>query len=446
MAVRFGTDGVRGRAITELTPEAVMALGRAAAEVLAAPTVLIGRDTRRSGTALEAALSSGLAAEGVNVQLLGVVPTPAVAWWAARDHLPAAMVTASHNPWTDNGIKLFAAGGRKLDDAQQHAIEARLERSEPALGRHSDRVGVITHRHDGGERYGEAVVTKVGAGALRGLRLAVDAANGAMGPLAATVLERLGAHVEVHFTSNAGDDINDRCGATAPAALAAVMRASSFDLGLAFDGDGDRVIALDHTGRVIDGDRLIALAAVDRAKRGLLPTGQVVVTVMTNLGCHRALRAQGIEVITTGVGDRQVLEAMERSGSVLGGEQSGHIIHRDLMPSGDGLLAGALVAELVARTGRPLADLAAEVMTTLPQVLVNVPVPQGRIPAVVEALAPEVAAVEADLGDAGRVVVRPSGTEPLIRIMVEAEGDQRAETVAQRVAECTRRLADCTTT
>jgi len=445
MPVRFGTDGVRGRAITELTPEAVLSLGRAAAEILNVQRVVVGRDTRPSGSALEAALAAGLAAGGVDVELLGVVPTPAVAWLARQEHVGAAMVTASHNPWWDNGIKLFAAGGRKLDDAQQRAIEHWEPREVATSPVGIAAVGTISTRPDGRVRYVEALVEAVGPGALTGLRIAVDAANGSMGPVAAVVLERLGAQVDLCFASEQGTGINHDCGATHPEALAAIVPARGADLGLAFDGDGDRVIAVDDRGQVVDGDRLIALCAADRAQRGRLSRSGVVVTVMTNQGFHRAMRALGIDVITTAVGDRQVLEAMERSGSVLGGEQSGHIIHRDLMPSGDGLLAGALIAELVRRRERPLADLAAEVMSTMPQILVNVPVTPGQSLDVADALGAAVAVAEAELGDDGRVLVRPSGTEPLVRIMVEADDEARARSVADHLAAEARRIADCAT-
>lgn len=442
MAVRFGTDGVRGRALTELTPEDAVHLGRAAGRLLGVGRVVIGRDTRRSGPIFEAALAAGLAAEGVDVEFLGVVPTPAVAWLARADDVGGAMVTASHNPWWDNGIKLFAAGGRKLDDHQQAALE-QWDGSVPEADLSTPpHAGSITSRADARGRYADAIVDAVGVGTLGGLRVAVDAANGAMGPVAAEVLTRLGAQVDVICDSTAGDDINQNCGATHPELLASHVRATGAHLGLAFDGDGDRVIAIDHTGRVVNGDRLIALSARDRADRGRLPGGLIVVTVMTNLGFHRAMRAHGIEVVTTAVGDRQVMEAMERTGSALGGEQSGHIIHRDLMPSGDGLLAGALIAGVVQREGRPLADLADEVMTPLPQVLLNVRVPAGRAPSVADALAAEAATVEHELGDAGRVVLRASGTEPLVRIMVEADGEARAHELAERLAQQARLLAD----
>lgn len=420
MAVRFGTDGVRARALTELTPEIAMLIGRACARTLGTERILIGRDPRRSGAVLEAALVAGIGAEGVDVVLLGVVPTPAVAWRARAEHCGAIMVTASHNPWTDNGIKVFGAGGRKLDDVQQAAIESFCEVPSPALGDPGLHVGVVEHDRHGAQRYADAVVDAVGPDALASLHLVVDAANGAMGVVAGSVLGRLGARVEVIFDSQAGDDVNDHCGATHPEVLAQQVVRRSADLGLAFDGDGDRVIAVDHRGHIVDGDRLIALAAWDRHARGRLPGARVAVTVMTNLGFHHAMKALDIEVITTPVGDRQVLEAMERSGVVLGGEQSGHIIHHDLMPSGDGLLAGALLGELVRRHGRPLADLADGIMTAFPQVLQNVTVPPGRSHEIAQALADDIAQVEHQLGDEGRVLVRPSGTEPLLRIMIEA--------------------------
>lgn len=443
MAVRFGTDGVRGRALAELTPEGVLLLGRACARVLGVERVLVGRDPRRSGPMFEAALSAGLAAEGVDVDLVGILPTPAVALLASQERVAAMVVTASHNPWTDNGIKVFGVGGRKLDDSQQLAVERFCsEASGPGLVA-AEAVGVVRPRTDAAERYESALVDAVGEGALSGLHIVVDAANGAMSMVASRVLERLGARVSLHFASLAGDDVNRGCGAAHPEALSALVPATGADLGLAFDGDGDRVIAVDHSGSVVDGDRLIALMAWDRQRRRELPSSQVVVTVMTNLGFHRAMQAHGISVVTTPVGDRHVLDAMEASGAMVGGEQSGHIIHRDLMPSGDGLLAGALLAELVGREGRPLADLAAGIMTAFPQVLVNVRVAPGSAHEVASALADDVAEVKRRLGDAGRVLVRPSGTEPLLRIMVEAPTAQEAAEHADRLAQQAGRLGGC---
>ncbi len=443
MAVRFGTDGVRGHALTELTPEGVLLLGRACARVLGVQRVIVGRDPRRSGHVFEAALAAGLAAEGIEVDLVGVLPTPGVAWLAYREQVAAAMITASHNPWTDNGVKVFAVGGRKLDDAQQLAVERLCAEPVEVVSAASEAVGTIRHRTDAADRYEAAIADAVGLGALRGLHIVVDAANGAMGGVAGRVLERLGARVSLHFASQAGDDVNQGCGAAHPEALSALVPALGADLGLAFDGDGDRVIAVDHTGSVVDGDRLIALTAWDRQRRGALPGNQVVVTVMTNLGFHRAMQAHGISVATTPVGDRHVMDAMEASGAVLGGEQSGHIIHRDLMPSGDGLLSGALVADLVRREGRPLADLAAGIMTAFPQVLVNVSVAPGTAHEVARVLADEVAEVERRLGDTGRVLVRPSGTEPLLRIMVEAPNTSEATELADHLAQRAGRLGGC---
>jgi phosphoglucosamine mutase len=445
MPVRFGTDGVRGRALTELTPEVAMMVGRACARTLGAERILIGRDPRRSGDMLEAALVAGIAAEGIDVDLLGVVPTPAVAWWARTEGCGAMMVTASHNPWTDNGIKVFGVGGRKLDDAQQAAIEHLCDGATHPRGDSVMNVGVARRDEAVAQRYIEAIVDAVGPGALASLHVVVDAANGAMGVVAGSALQRLGAQVEVIFDSLAGDDVNAGCGATYPQALSRHVVHRGADLGLAFDGDGDRVIAVDHRGHIVDGDRLIALAAWDRHRRGRLPGATVVVTVMTNLGFHRAMRAQGIEVVTTAVGDRQVLETMEQLGCVLGGEQSGHIIHHDLMPSGDGLLAGALLGDLVLRHGRPLADLADGIMTALPQVLLNVAVPPGRSHEIAQALADDVAEVEHLLGDEGRVLVRPSGTEPVLRIMIEASSSDAAQRHVEGLAARAQHLAGGTT-
>jgi phosphoglucosamine mutase len=430
MAVRFGTDGVRGRALTELTPEDVLAIGRASARVLGVDRMLIGRDPRLSGPTFEAALVAGITAEGVDVELLGVVPTPAVAWLAREDAAAAVMITASHNPWTDNGIKVFGAGGRKLADEQQRAIEWWCTEGFGSAVRPEIAVGRVRHRPEAAGRYVDAVVALIGVGALSDLHIVVDAANGAMGSVAGPVLEGLGARVDVLFASGAGDDVNAGCGATHPEVLCQRVADCGADLGLAFDGDGDRLIAVDHRGEVVDGDHLLALMAWDRHQRNRLPGPGVAVTVMTNLGFHEAMRAAGIEVITTPVGDRHVLEAMESSGVVLGGEQSGHIINLDLMPSGDGLVAGAVVADLVKRHARPLADLASSVMTAYPQVLVNLNVPAGRSQEIAKALQPVVTEVEQQLGGRGRVLVRPSGTEPLLRIMVEAPTVEQADAMA----------------
>lgn len=441
---RFGTDGVRGRAIDEITPEFCLSLGRAAARVLRADRVVIGRDPRESGPVLQAALASGLAAEGVDVDDLGIVPTPAVAMFAARDGVPGVVITASHNPYHDNGVKIFGAGGTKLTDAQQEAIEAELEailNAEPS-GSIPRRVGVVTRRPLAVAEYVDRVVSHFGEGSLAGLRIVLDTANGAMSDAAPETFRRLGADVIVLNDAPDGVNINLECGATSTAGLCSfVATMGAADAGFAFDGDGDRVIAVDGTGRVVDGDRLIALSALDRKERGRLTGGAVVTTVMANLGFHRAMEAAGVQVIVTPVGDRHVLDAMVDGGFVLGGEQSGHIIHRDIATTGDGLVSAVAVAEMVVRTSRALAESANAVMTSFPQVLRNVPVAR-RPDDVATEMRDEIAAVEGELGADGRVLVRSSGTEPLVRVMVEAPTLAAAEAAAERLcAAASRRFA-----
>jgi phosphoglucosamine mutase len=425
VTLRFGTDGVRGVALSELTPEYVSALGRAAATVLGGGTWLVGRDTRESGPMFEAAVVAGLVAAGARPVVLGVLPTPAVAWLAAELGVPAAMITASHNPWNDNGVKIFAAGGVKLADDVERSIEQTLDLHTPCPPADADRV-------DESDRYVLHLVDSHGS--LAGLRIVLDCANGAMSEVAPAVFAALGADVSVIHASPDGRNINDHCGATHTESLAREVVARHAQMGLAFDGDGDRVIAVDHLGRVVDGDRLIALAALQLREEGRLHGDAVVVTVMSNIGFHRAMAREGISVITTAVGDRYVLEALDAGGFSVGGEQSGHIIYRDVATTGDGLLAGLQLAEFVHGHHRSLAELAAEVMVSYPQVLVNVKVAE-RHPHAARELATEIGEAEAALSGDGRVLVRASGTEPLIRVMVEAASDETARDVAHRLAK-----------
>ncbi|HEY2331796.1 MAG TPA: phosphoglucosamine mutase [Acidimicrobiales bacterium] len=441
MSLRFGTDGVRGIAGIELTPELVLALGRATARVLGGPRVLVGRDTRESGAMLEAALAAGIAAEGVDVELLGVLPTPGLAWHAARDGVPGAMISASHNPYADNGVKLFAAGGTKLpDDVEEHLEAVLAELSAPvkdgvpgagpgaAAG-----VGLVRRRAFlADEPYQGFLLGSLDGRGLDGLSVVIDCANGAASHVAPTVLEALGARVDVLSAEPDGRNINAGCGSTHPEALQRRVVEVGADVGLAFDGDADRFLAVDHRGRLVDGDHLLALFAVDLAGRGLLRGNAVVVTVMTNLGFHLAMAERDIRVVETAVGDRYVLEALGREGLSLGGEQSGHFIFRDLATTGDGVLTGLQLLDLVARRATALADLVDDAMTSLPQVLRNVRVTTKGLD-VSAVIADEVAAVEADLGDRGRVLIRPSGTEPLVRVMVEAATAEQAESSAARL-------------
>lgn len=435
----FGTDGVRGRAIVEISPEFVMALGRAVARVLRPVRIVLGRDPRLSGPLLESAFSAGASAEGVRVEEFGVLPTPALAMISARENVPAVVITASHNAHTDNGVKVFAAGGRKLLDDQERAIEAEtwriLDEGTGPVER-DPRVGVVMRRSDGVSLYVDHLVDIFGEGTLAGLRVVIDTANGAMSKVAPLLLQRLGADLIVMNDAPDGTNINHECGATSPRGLCDFISGTgtgiSVDMGFAFDGDGDRLIAVDENGRVVDGDRLIAMSAIDRRRSGTLAGDTVVVTVMSNLGFHRAMTDAGISVVTTGVGDRLVLDAMENGGFVLGGEQSGHIIHRDHATTGDGLLSAVVLARMMRREGGRFSRVAADVMHSFPQVLRNVRV-ERRPDDVAALMATEIAAEEAVLGAEGRVLVRSSGTEPVVRVMVEAGTAEMAATIADRL-------------
>jgi phosphoglucosamine mutase len=434
---------VRGVANVDLTPELVVALGRAAARVLGPGPFLVGRDTRVSGPLLRAALTAGITAEGDDVVDLGILPTPGVAYLSAADGLPAAMLSASHNPFPDNGIKFFAAGGRKLTDDAEQALEAELDRvldegprGDIPIGRD---VGAITPGIGSRERYEADLIASLEGRRLDGLRVVIDCAHGAAFAVAPSVLERVGVHVTVLNARPDGTNINADCGSTHPQALQRRVVAEGAHVGLAFDGDADRVLAVDHEGRLVDGDQLIALCAVDRRDRKLLVGDTVVVTVMTNLGFRLAMAEHGIKCVETQVGDRYVLAAMEEGGWSLGGEQSGHVVFRDLATTGDGLLTGLQVLDVVARSGRPLAELAA-VMSRLPQVLRSVRVADRDGLEGADALWAEVRAAEASLGDRGRVLIRPSGTEPVVRVMVEAPTATDAEAVAARLSATVERL------
>jgi phosphoglucosamine mutase len=442
--LKFGTDGVRGVANVDLTPELVLALGRAAARVLGGDRFVVGRDTRISGPLLEAALCAGLASEGVDVTTLGVAPTPEVAWLAAADEVAGAVISASHNPFADNGIKLFSAGGLKLDDE----TEARLESELHALLRHElgagpragEEVGTIAPSEESTQRYAASVAASIDGRRLDGLALVVDCANGAASVVAPSVLRGLGARVEVLHAEPDGTNINAGCGSTYPSDLQRAVVQHGATAGFAFDGDADRVLAVDAGGEIVDGDQIIAMCAVDLHERGELSGDAVVVTVMTNLGFKIAMRERGISVVETGVGDRSVLEALEAGGHVLGGEQSGHIIFRRLATTGDGLLTAVQVADLLQRSGRPLADHGA-LMQRLPQVLRNVRVAR-RDDAIVDHLADDISAAESALGDRGRVLIRASGTEPLVRVMVEAPTEDQAAEAADRLAARVAELCD----
>ena len=439
----FGTDGVRGDTRSELTEELVEALGRATVEVLGADRLAIGRDPRASGPTLVAALGRGVASAGGVPVHLGVLPTPAVARWCDDHKSSGAMVSASHNPWHDNGVKLFAPGGCKLGDEAQNEIERRMRSLATDASRGpappvSSPAETPEELADVGSAlldHTQAVAASIEGRDLAGLRLVADCANGAASASAPECLRRLGAKVEAIHASPDGRNINHGCGSLHPESLQAAVVAAGADAGVAFDGDADRVVAVDQRGRLIDGDQILAVCAIDRARRGRLTGGAVVVTVMANLGLRRAMEANRIDIVETAVGDRHVLGAMEARGLVLGGEQSGHLIFRDLATTGDGLLTAVQLLDTVKRSGRTLGDVASTAMTRMPQVLAGVPVARpGRNEDLEAVLGPIIAEAATRLGDRGRALVRPSGTEPLIRVMVEAEDEATARSEAERLS------------
>lgn len=476
MSLTFGTDGVRGDTRGALTARLVEAVGEAAGRVLGADRFAVGRDTRVSGRDLAEALGRGVRRARGSAVDLGVVPTPAVARWCQDEQVAGAVVSASHNPWYDNGVKLFAPGGRKLSDEAQHEIERLVgdllddappapdPAPSPAAGAGpapgdgegptpdtgwSGPVGAPAPPADSAGdlargRHIRAVAASLEGRDLAGLRIVVDAANGAAHRSGAQCLRELGAAVETIHAAPDGYNINDGCGSLHPESLQAAVVSSGADTGLAFDGDADRVLAVDHTGALIDGDQILAVCAIDRAGRGRLAGHAVVSTVMANLGLRRAMSSHGIGVVETPVGDRHVLGALEDRGLVLGGEQSGHLIFRDLATTGDGLLTAVQLLDVVKRSGRSVRDLAAAAMTRMPQVLVGVPLPDGPRPAGLEAaLSPIAADAAARLGDSGRVLVRPSGTEPLVRVMVEAADLEAAQAEAAQLAARIEAVLSC---
>ena len=425
----FGTDGVRGTAGIEITAALALALGRAAVlhSGRSAPRALVIRDTRESGDMLEAALAAGLSSAGAGVALGGVLPTPAAPLLVRRHGFDLAVViSASHNPYVDNGIKFFASDGFKLSDATEAEIEAHIDEDVSGGG---ERIGRIEAMPGTAEDYLHALEERFGGLALAGLDVVLDCANGATYAVAPEIFRRLGARVTARSAAPDGRNINDGCGSTHIQVLADAVRDGGHDLGFAFDGDGDRVLAVDRDGAIVDGDELLALAALHLHERGRLAGGGLVVTVMTNFGFHTAMAAAGIDVVSTAVGDRYVLAELRERGWTLGGEQSGHIIEMGFAPTGDGI-ASALLA-LEALGGRDLRDRAA--MQKLPQRLVNVRVrDRGALAgatAVHEAVARESEALEGR----GRVLVRPSGTEPLVRVMVEAPSDEETDAVCARL-------------
>lgn len=433
----FGTDGVRGVANRELTAELGLALGSAAARRLVTSggrrLAVIGRDPRASGEMIEAAVVAGVTSEGVDAMLVGVLPTPAVA------HLTAAygadfgvMISASHNPMPDNGIKIFGPGGHKLDDGTEDRIEE-LVAQGPGLRPTGAGIGRVVSATDALDRY-LAHVAAAATADLAGLTVVVDCANGAAWSAAPRAYAEAGARVIAINAEPDGLNINDGCGSTHLGPLQAAVLAHRADLGLAHDGDADRCLAVDAAGRVVDGDAIMTVLALALQEAGELASSTLVATVMSNLGLHLAMRAAGIAVRTTGVGDRYVLEELRVGGYSLGGEQSGHIVMPVLGTTGDGIATGLRLMSRMAQTGASLADLAAP-MESVPQVLINVEVVDKATAAQAPAVRTAVAQAEAELGDTGRILLRPSGTEQIVRVMVEASDADTARQVAHRVAK-----------
>lgn len=431
----FGTDGVRGLVGDKLTAELALAIGRAGTESLRQsrgvprPRVLIIRDTRESGPMLEAALAAGIAEAGGEVYLGGVLPTPAAALLAGRHGFDmAAVVSASHNPFADNGIKLFGGSGGKLDDATEAGVEALIHEPPAPAGT----PGRIRELQGAEQDYLRALESHFRMD-LSGLRVALDCANGATFRVAAEIFTRLGAQVDLIAASPDGRNINDGCGSTDLDLLSERVASSDAQLGFAFDGDGDRVLAVDSGGKPFDGDEMIALVAAERARRGVLGGG-VAVTVMSNYGFHQAMKEAGVEVEVTSVGDRYVLEALREKDWALGGEQSGHIISTDYAPTGDGIAAALMLLDALA--GRDLAE--ARAMEKLPQVLVNVAVSDREAIARADSVWTEVNRLNQELEGQGRVLLRPSGTEPLVRVMAEAPSQERAQEICDSLAALVR--------
>lgn len=439
MARLFGTDGVRGVANLELTAELAMALGSAAARRLATSgetrrrVAVVGRDPRASGEMLEAAVIAGVASEGVDVLRVGVLPTPAVAYLtSAYDADFGVMISASHNPMPDNGIKIFGPGGHKLDDATEDRIEELVQQG-PGARPTGAGIGRVVAAEDALERYlrhvGKAATTRLDA-----LTVVVDCAHGAASDAAPRAYRAAGANVIPINAEPDGLNINDGCGSTHMQTLRSAVVSYGADLGLAHDGDADRCLAVDAHGRVIDGDAIMVVLALAMREAGELASDTLVATVMSNMGLHLAMRSAGIDVRTTGVGDRYVLEELRAGRFALGGEQSGHIVLPSFGTTGDGIVTGLRLMARMAQTGLSLAELA-EPMQTLPQVLINVAVTDKATVADAPSVRDAVARVEAELGDTGRILLRPSGTEQVVRVMVEAADEDTARQMAARVAE-----------
>ncbi|HEY0001361.1 MAG TPA: phosphoglucosamine mutase [Actinoplanes sp.] len=436
----FGTDGIRGLANADLTPELALSVAVAAARVLAErdgthqPLAIVGRDPRASGEMLEAAVVAGLTSAGANVVRVGVLPTPAIAYLVGQTNADlGVMLSASHNPMPDNGIKLFAAGGAKLPDEIEERIERAVEDGSGVRDRPTGAgIGRVHDLLDGAEHYIKHLVGST-PHPLAGIKVVVDCANGAASEVGPTAYEEAGAEVIAIHASPDGLNINEECGSTHMDKVREAVLANGADLGLAHDGDADRCLAVTAAGDLVDGDQIMAILALAMRDAGTLTDDTLVATVMSNLGLRIAMKQSGVRLIETKVGDRYVLEELNAGSLALGGEQSGHIVMPAFATTGDGVLTGLHLMAQLAASGKSLADLAA-VMHKLPQVLINVRVGDRDAGAAAPAVQAAVVLAEAELGETGRVLLRPSGTEPLVRVMVEAATEEQARTVAERIA------------
>src|SRR3954453_18426095 len=436
----FGTDGVRGLANGDLTPELALSVAVAAARVLVEsdashqPLAIVGRDPRASGEMLEAAVVAGLTSAGANVVRVGVLPTPAIAYLVGQTNADlGVMLSASHNPMPDNGIKLFAAGGTKLPDELEERIEQAMADGHAVLGRPTGAgIGRVHDLLDGAEHYIKHLVAST-PHRLDGIKVVVDCANGAASEVGPTAYREAGAEVIAIHANPDGLNINDHCGSPHLDTVRDAVLAEGADLGIAHDGDADRCLAITASGDVVDGDQIMAILALAMRDAGTLTDDTLVATVMSNLGLRIAMKQSGIRLVEAKVGDRYVLEELQAGRLALGGEQSGHIVMPAYATTGDGVLTGLHLMATVAASGKSLADLAA-VLHKLPQVLINVPVKDRQAGAAAPTVQAAVALAENELGETGRVLLRPSGTEHLVRVMVEAETEEQARAIAERVA------------
>ncbi|EGP9129068.1 phosphoglucosamine mutase [Listeria monocytogenes] len=443
MGKYFGTDGVRGVANSELTPELAFRLGRMGGYVLTRhvgehPRVLVARDTRISGEMLESALIAGLVSVGIEVMRLGVISTPGVAYLTkAQGASASVMISASHNPVDDNGIKFFGSDGFKLSDDQEEEIEQLLDTAEDTLPRPSgEGLGTVSDYFEGKQKYIQYLKQTI-ENDFNGYHIALDCANGATAGLATHLFADLDADISSMGASPNGLNINDGVGSTHPEALAAFVLDKKADVGLAFDGDGDRVIAIDEIGQIVDGDKIMFICAKYLREQGLLNNNTIVSTVMSNLGFYKGLKELEIEDVQTAVGDRYVVEAMREGNYNLGGEQSGHIIFLDHNTTGDGLLSGIQLINVMKATGKKLSELAAE-MKTFPQKLENIRVSDKNHVTDNPKVSKVIGEVEAEMAGNGRVLVRPSGTEPLVRVMVEASTKEETDEYCERISAVVR--------